>query len=270
VRFVQAVEGYRPDVLVLDQNIMSTEWFKGKHAHHFPNVTFPGALFWPSREDGYNMQEFLRHNIPKFRIFVFPFFKEPSPLSAYALVPHGYCQEIVACASKGNCDAPSMKFVKMWGTSAAKHLPKPLSVWQQPARKYPNWMWEGFHRTYHADSVMRYAKFMLDHRQSIPGAAQLAAKWYEDVLALDDGPSSDPSVIDDNRLLSKSHVMQLRRNRGVACYFVAADGDSAYKDCASRELSIYLKFLQSEPSSEANEADRQQMEGILQGLKQSK
>ena len=108
---------------------------------------------------------------------------------------------------------------------------------------------------------------MLDHRQTISGAAQLAAKWYEDLLALDDGPSSDPSVIDDNRLLSKSHVMQLRRNRGVACYFVALDGDSAYKDCASRELSIYLKFLQSEPSSEANEADRQQMEGILQGLK---
>jgi hypothetical protein len=52
---VQAVEGYRPDVLVLDQNIMSTEWFKGKHAHYFPNVTFPGALFWPSREDGYTL-----------------------------------------------------------------------------------------------------------------------------------------------------------------------------------------------------------------------
>jgi hypothetical protein len=114
---------------------------------------------------------------------------------------------------------------------------------------------------------------MLDHRQTISGAAQLAAKWYEDLLALDDGPSSDPSVIDDNRLLSKSHVMQLRRNRGVpsrATSSLPTETLTVYKDCASRELPIYLKFLQSEPSSEANEADRKQMEGILQGLKQSK
>ncbi len=267
VRFVQAVEGYRPDVLVLDQNIMSTEWFKSKHSHHFPNVTFPAALFWPSRTDGYNLRQFLDHNIQKVRIFVFPFFKEPSPLSSYTLVPYGYCQEIVACASKINCDAPDPKTVKNWRDSAVKHLPRPLQVWQYPAAKYPNWMWEGFHRVYHTDAVMRYAKFMLDHRHSISGAAQLAAKWYDDLLALDPGPSSDPSVADDDRLVSKAHVLQLRRNRGVACYFVLIDGDSSHKDCASRELTLYLKFLQSEPSSEANEADRQQMAGILQALK---
>lgn len=265
MRFVQAVEGYRRDVLVLDQNLMSTEWFKEKHVHHFPNVTFPGTLLWPSRSDGYNLQEFLDHNIKKFRIFVFPFFKEPSPHSAYALVPMGLCQEIVPCASKGNCDAPKLDLIKLWGKSAAEHLPKPTQVWQHPASKYPNWMWEGFYRTFHADTVMRYAKFALDHKQTIAGAEYLAAKWYEDVLALDAGPASDPSVIEDNRLLPRTHVLQLRRNRGVACYFLVNSGDISQKKCVVQELSLYLKFLESEPSS-ADESDKKMMLSILQAM----
>jgi hypothetical protein len=263
---VQAVDGYRPDVLVLDQNIMSTEWFKEKHLHHFPNVIFPGKLLWPSRSDGYNLQEFLDHNINNFRIFVFPYFKEPSPHSAYAFVPFGYCQEIVPCESKGKCDAPKANVIKLWGKSTNKHLPQPIELWQHSASKYPNWMWEGFYRIFHTDAVMRYAKFALDHKQAIPGAAQLAAKWYEDLLALDAGRASDPAAIDDERLLSKPHVMQLHRNRGVACWFVVNEGDAMHKDCAIKELTLYLKFLESEPAG-ANEADKQQMIGLLHSMK---
>jgi hypothetical protein len=266
VRFVQAVEAYRPDVLVLDQNLISTEWFLEKHLHHFPNVTFPGKLLWPSRSDGYNLQEFLDRNIKRFRIFVFPWFKEPSPLSAYALVPFGYCQEILPCASKGRCDAPKADVITRWGKSAAEHFPKPTQVFLQPASKYPNWQWEGFYRTFYADAVMRYAKFALDHKQAISGAARLAAQWYEELLAMDASAASDPSVIDDNRLLLKSHIMQLRRNRGVACYFIVGDGDASYKSCVIQELTLYLKFLESEPSS-ANEADKQQMVSIMQAMK---
>lgn len=273
MRFVQTVEGYRPDVLVMDQNLMSTEWFKEKHAHHFPNVTFPGKLLWPSREDGYNLREFLDHNIKKFRIFLFPFFKEPSPHPAYALIPFGYCQEIVPCASscptcaaKELCEVPPSHVIKLWGKSAAQHLPPPTQVWQHPAAKYPNWMWEGFYRTFHTDTVMRYAKFALDHKQTIAGAELLAAKWYEDVLALDAGPAGDPSVVEDHRLLPRAHVLQLHRNRGVACYFLVSGGDAAHKNCVIQELSLYLKFLESEPSG-AEESDKQMMMSILQAMR---
>jgi hypothetical protein len=270
VRFVQTLEGYRPDVLVLDQNLMSTEWFKEKHLHHFPNVTFPGKLLWPSRTDGYNLQEFLDQNIQKFRIFVFPYFKEPSPHSSYALIPFGYGQEIVPCESKGKssrkCEAPTSHSIKLWGESANQFLPKPTQLWQHPAYKYPNWMWEGFYRTYHADAVMRYAKFALDHRQTISGAAQKAVKWYEDLLGLDAAAARDPDFVEDHRLLSKAHVLQLRRNRGIACWFVVNEGDTARKSCVVEELTLYLKFLESEPST-ANEADKQQMMSILQSMK---
>jgi len=265
VRFVQAMDAYRRDVLVLDQNLISTEWFLEKHSHHFPNVTFPGKLLWPSRSDGYNLQEFLDANVKRFRIFVFPWFKEPSPLSAYALVPFGYGQEIVPCASKGHCDAPKEDSIPRWAKAAAEHFPKPTQVFLHPAAKYPNWQWEGFYRTFYADAVMRYAKFALDHKQTIAGASRLAAQWYGDLLALDAGAASDPSVVEDDRLLPKAHVMQLRRNRGVACYFIVIDGDASHKSCVLQELALYLKFLESEPST-ANEADKQQMVGIMQAM----
>jgi hypothetical protein len=265
VRFVQAVEAHRPDVLVLDQNLMSTEWFQEKQGHNFPNVTFPAALYWPSRSDGYDMKQFLDHNINRFRIFMFPFFKETSPLSAYALVPLGYCQEVVPCASKGNCNAPREGSVRSWGKAAAEHLPKPSQVWQYPASKYPHWIWEGFYRIYHADSVMRYAKFALDHRNVVSGGARLAAKWYEELLDLDAGSADDPAAGDDSRLLSRAHVLQLHRNRGIACYLALIEGDAAYKECAIRELNLYLQFLKLEPLN-TNEDDKQQIMNILKGM----
>jgi hypothetical protein len=58
----------------------------------------------------------------------------------------------------------------------------------------------------------------------------------------------------------------LRRNRGVACYFLVSGGDAAHKNCVIQELSLYLKFLESEPSG-AEESDKQMMMSILQAMR---
>ena len=50
IRYMQAAEAYRLDVVVMDQNLMSTEWFQKMHAKkHFPAVIFPGRRYWPER-----------------------------------------------------------------------------------------------------------------------------------------------------------------------------------------------------------------------------
>ena len=54
IRYMQAAETYRLDVVVMDQNLMSTEWFQKMHAYkHFPAVIFPGRRYWPERTSFY-------------------------------------------------------------------------------------------------------------------------------------------------------------------------------------------------------------------------
>ena len=54
------LESRMQDVTVLDQNIISSEWFVSQQGHNVPGVSFPKALYWPSREDGFDMREVLR------------------------------------------------------------------------------------------------------------------------------------------------------------------------------------------------------------------
>jgi hypothetical protein len=77
---------------------------------------------------------------------------------------------------------------------------------------------------------------------------------------------SDPSIIEDNRLLPRIHVLQLHRNKGVACYFLVIGGDPAHKSCVVRELSLYLKFIEADPSG-SDESDSKMMMNILQAIK---
>jgi hypothetical protein len=142
MRYVQAVDRYRVDVFVLDQNLMSTDWFMPNHAKHFFGVSFPTTKYWPSDPLGYDMKEFLDHNFGRFRIFVFPHFKDNSPLEAgYSLIPFGYMEEVVRRQGDGQATPWTFKPLE-WLKSVREHLPPVPSIYNTSVVKYPPGSWE--------------------------------------------------------------------------------------------------------------------------------
>jgi len=128
MRYVQAVDRYRADVFVMDQNLMSTDWFMPNHAKHFFGVSFPATKYWPSDPSGYDMKEFLDGNFGRFRIFVFPHFKDNSAFDGgYSLIPFGYMEEVVH-APTSNVNTHCFVLRTAIGTAAGRRAGQPVDI----------------------------------------------------------------------------------------------------------------------------------------------
>ena len=67
LRYVQAVEGYRPDVMILNQHLLAYPWHNRIVAKHFQRVVLPAGGFY--NPGGYNMKQFLDANRDRFRVY---------------------------------------------------------------------------------------------------------------------------------------------------------------------------------------------------------
>lgn len=67
IRYVQLFENYRPDIIVLDQNIMALSWGKNWIKRHYPEVLLPDYGAYSS--DGFKIKDFLDLNVSRHHIF---------------------------------------------------------------------------------------------------------------------------------------------------------------------------------------------------------
>nr|XP_005986572.1 PREDICTED: transmembrane protein 260 [Latimeria chalumnae] len=102
LRYLQYCEGLRPDLLLVDQEMMTYDWFLPKMAKHLPGVHFPGNRWNPVEGhylDGtitFNLHHFLRVNQHK-AIFVCIGLHEGDSTwkQNYSLWPWGCCDKLV-------------------------------------------------------------------------------------------------------------------------------------------------------------------------------
>ncbi|KAJ9450247.1 Transmembrane protein 260-like protein [Diplonema papillatum] len=64
VRFVQTVQGFRPDCTVLDVEMLRSDWYVPRVRPHHPEVVFPGESYSPSA-GGFSALRFLTSNARK-------------------------------------------------------------------------------------------------------------------------------------------------------------------------------------------------------------
>ena len=57
----QTCEGYREDVVHMDQSMMTYEWYKITQEKHL-RVKFPKPVYHPYKPEGYSFFEFLKKN----------------------------------------------------------------------------------------------------------------------------------------------------------------------------------------------------------------
>ncbi len=148
-RYLQACEGVRPDVVVLDQELMTKPWYVARAAREHPSLRFPAALYDPTAPSGFTMRAFLDANAPDRPIFVYPDWKsgDPSVAGAYELWPMGLPSRVAPLA-----DAPSVDDWQRASVSALAALDayqwpalatEPLGTWERVALDD---VWQAHHR----------------------------------------------------------------------------------------------------------------------------
>ncbi|XP_031218947.1 transmembrane protein 260 isoform X2 [Mastomys coucha] len=103
LRYLHYCEGLRPDVSLVDQEMMTYEWYLPKMARHLPGVHFPGDRWnpvegvLPSGMVTFNLYHFLEMNKQK-ETFVCIGIHEGDPTwkKNYSLWPWGSCDKLVS------------------------------------------------------------------------------------------------------------------------------------------------------------------------------
>ncbi|XP_075049680.1 protein O-mannosyl-transferase TMEM260 [Mixophyes fleayi] len=102
LRYLHYCEGLRPDLSLVDQEMMTYEWFLPKTAKHLTHVSFPGNRWSPLQTklaDGtvtFNLQHFLKVNEHK-ETFVCIGLNEGDPTwkTSHSLWPWGACEKLI-------------------------------------------------------------------------------------------------------------------------------------------------------------------------------
>ncbi|KAM8921271.1 protein O-mannosyl-transferase TMEM260 [Pelodytes ibericus] len=102
LRYLHYCEGLRPDIALVDQEMMTYDWYLQKIAKHIPNVSFPGDRWNPVETqlpDGtvtFNLQHFLKVNKHR-EMFVCTGLHEgdKSWIKSHSLWPWGSCEKLV-------------------------------------------------------------------------------------------------------------------------------------------------------------------------------
>jgi hypothetical protein len=96
VRYLQAIDGVRTDVTVLDQELLTKPWYVARAAREFPGLRFPGVVYDPARPDGFSMRAFLDANGGSRAVAVYPEWKagDPSVDGVYELSPAGLALDV--------------------------------------------------------------------------------------------------------------------------------------------------------------------------------
>jgi hypothetical protein len=96
IRYLQAVEHARPDVRLVDQELMGLPWYvtlvRGQH----PEITIPGDRYMYGAPDGFTMRQMLDDNVDESPVLVCGGIKPPDRTAdgAYGMWPFGLCDRV--------------------------------------------------------------------------------------------------------------------------------------------------------------------------------
>jgi len=96
VRYLQLTEARRPDVRVVDVELLGFAWYAPRVVAEYPDVALPGARYMPGASDGYVVKNLFDANIARAPILVCGSVKagDASADSAYGRWPWGLCESV--------------------------------------------------------------------------------------------------------------------------------------------------------------------------------
>lgn len=183
LRYLQACESLRSDVVVLDQELMTKPWFVERAAVSFPDLAFPGRAYHPRKEGHFSIEQFLAANPPGRSVFVYPSFKDgdESWHLRRSLVPLSIAARVETLATnQGSASARAARFEQVAGAGSALGE---LALGPMAGTSYSDRGWEVVVGEELRAATLRRASWLREHvgdaRNPEAGALAVLRVWRE-------------------------------------------------------------------------------------------
>eukprot|EP01063_Lacrimia_lanifica_P035776 TRINITY_DN6909_c0_g2_i4.p1 TRINITY_DN6909_c0_g2~~TRINITY_DN6909_c0_g2_i4.p1 ORF type:complete len:722 (+),score=199.25 TRINITY_DN6909_c0_g2_i4:69-2234(+) len=139
-RYVQELEGVRPDVRLVDQELMTFPWYVATLKQVYPDITFPGDYYTPGTQGAFGIAQLFKAN-RKRRFFLAHGFKDGDHTwqGEYSARPYGIIHEVVTQKALNDLSPRSIqRYVK----AVEGSIPPPSDIHLPSVAKYAPHTWE--------------------------------------------------------------------------------------------------------------------------------
>nr|XP_006632442.1 PREDICTED: transmembrane protein 260 isoform X1 [Lepisosteus oculatus] len=203
LRYLHFCHGLRPDLRLVEQEMMTYGWYVAKLGRHLPGVHFPGLWWDPvlsERGETFSLEQFLSHNSqrPVFACIGLPE-GDPSWERAFSRWPWGVCDQLVPSSTPFHPEE--------WARRTRN-----LYNWTEPYKSFPRESWEKVANEEMWQARMKTAFFLFDlaERQSSAGGGkthlyELSYSLYREIV---ETHRDYPSNWDKNLALASERLLR--------------------------------------------------------------
>ncbi|KAI7804501.1 transmembrane protein 260 isoform X1 [Triplophysa rosa] len=237
LRYLHYCQGLRPDLSLVDQEMMTYGWYVAKLQKHLPRVKFPGGRWDPvnsAEKKTFSIAQFLKHNTHR-PVFVCIGLNEgdPSWERSFSRWPWGVCEQLVPVKTPFEPEK--------WA-----HRTLNLYNWSQPHDSFHPGSWERVANDEMWQARMKTAFFLFDLAEKMEGEAQ--ARLYEISYNLYcqivDAQVYYPANWDKNLALAAERLLR------------SGGGSSSPDTLLSCSILHFTRYLQREPTDPQRKAIR--------------
>ncbi|XP_052639503.1 transmembrane protein 260 isoform X2 [Harpia harpyja] len=259
LRYVHYCEGMRPDITLVDQEMMTYEWYLPKLAKHLPGVYFPGNRWNPVEgvlPDGtlvFNLHRFLKVNKHK-EVFVCIGLHEGDSTwkRSYSLWPWGTCDKLV----------PSDV---MFDPGKWIHLTRNLYNWTEDYGSFKPSSWEAVANEEMWQARMKTAFFIFDLAETASVTAEVKSQLYTFAY------TSYKEIVNSH----PNHPVNWHKNYAIACermlrlHRVDVDPEALLSETVKHFL-LYTEKAEDDPQRQDILQAVKHLKKELQGLRKMK
>ncbi|XP_044023018.1 transmembrane protein 260 isoform X2 [Siniperca chuatsi] len=235
LRYMYYCQGVRPDVRLVDQEMMTYTWYVAKLAQHHPGVHFPGR-WWdpvhPEGKDTFSLEQFLSHNTQRdvFACIGLPE-GDPSWKRSFSRWPLGVCDYLVPVQRQFHPQEWALRTRNIYNWSEPHNSFHPVS-WEHVANEE---MWQ---------ARMKTAFFLFDlaERMQGEGKARLFELSYTLYKEIVEAHSDYPPNWDKNLALVCERLLR-SGHRGYS--------PDSLLTCSTQHFSLYLEKEPMDPQEPA-------------------
>lgn len=235
LRYLHYCRGVRPDIRLVDQEMMTYSWYVAKLGHHLQGVHFPGR-YWdpvhPEEKNTFSLEHFLLHNPQRDVVACIGLPDEDqSWMQSYSRWPLGVCDYLVPVQRKFHPEDWAQKTHNIYNWSEPHNSFSPSS-WERVANEE---MWQ---------ARMKTAFFLFDLAERMMGEAkarlfELSYTLYKDIV---ETYTHYPPNWDKNLALVCERLLRL--------------GHQGYSPdslliCSVRHFRLYLQKEPTDPQASA-------------------
>ncbi|XP_059551122.1 protein O-mannosyl-transferase TMEM260 isoform X2 [Myotis daubentonii] len=259
LRYMHYCEGLRPDISLVDQEMMTYEWYLPKMAKHLPGVNFPGNRWnpvegvLPSGMVTFNLYHFLEINKQK-ETFVCIGIHEGDPTwqKNYSLWPWGSCDKLVPSEIVFNPE----EWIK---------LTRNIYNWTEEYGRFDPSSWESVANEEMWQARMKTPFFIFNLAETVNVPSNVKAQLYTHAY----------NLYKEIVYLQKEHPVNWHKNYAIACERMlhlqegGADPEVLLSETI-RHFRLYTQRAQNDPQLADISAALKHLRKELQSLRNRK